>query len=266
MHFPIRMPKGLRCHRVFLAVILVSIAEYTVSAEEKLAASPQPLQESVTDKKQQALSPEMQLYEIQKILGKIDNSNANPVMKVVTEAKEVSNVMNDNAQAKHAKPAMGKKMKMKMKMKNKNKNKMNMQRQKSMMGQRPMSQASSMQTTDSLPGYPQAAHLYHLGAADFFLDHTEQLSLSSQQTESLTVIKSGWVAYQEKANVQIADLEQILWQETAQGQPDLENIRKIIADIEALNAQLRLDFITRVGKAVTVLRAEQVALLISVEK
>ena len=257
MHFPIRMPKGLRCHRVFLAVILVSIAEYTVSAEEKLAASQQPLQESVTDKKQQALSPEMQLYEIQKILGKIDNSNANPVMKVVTEAKEVSNVMNDNAQAKHAKPAMGKKMKMKMK--NKNKNKMNMQRQKSMMGQRPMSQASS-------PGYPQAAHLYHLGAADFFLDHTEQLSLSSQQTESLTVIKSGWVAYQEKANVQIADLEQILWQETAQGQPDLENIRKIIADIEALNAQLRLDFITRVGKAVTVLRAEQVALLISVEK
>tara|TARA_R110001592_G_scaffold43362_1_gene140537 strand:+ start:18008 stop:18712 length:705 start_codon:yes stop_codon:yes gene_type:complete len=232
----------------------VAIAEYTVSAEEKMAASQQPLQESVTDRKQQTLSSEMQLYEIQKILGKIDNSNANPAMRAVTEAKEASNVMIDNAQAKHAKPAMGKKMK----------NKMNMQ--KSMMGQRPMSQAKSMQTTDSLPGYPQAAHLYHLGAAEFFLDHTEQLSLSSQQTESLTVIKNEWGAYQEKVNVQIADLEQALWQATAQGQPDLEGIRKIIADIEALTAQLRLTFITRVGKAVTVLRAEQAALLTSVEK
>ena len=140
--------------------------------------------------------------------------------------------------------------------------KMNM----SMMGQRPISQVSSTQATENLPGYPQAPHLYHMGEVDFFLDHTQYLSLTSQQGDSLIAIKNEWMSQQENINVQTSTLEQALWQATAQGQPDIADIRKKVADIEALNGQLRLTFITRVGNAVNTLTPEQVELLMSAEK
>jgi len=136
----------------------------------------------------------------------------------------------------------------------------------SMMGQPPAPKATSLQARDPLPGYPNAPHLYHLGEADFFLDHAQHVALSPQQSASLTAIKNRWTAQEKDIDAQISHQEQALWQATATGQPDIVSIRKKVADIEALNSQLRLAFITSVGEAVAVLTPEQVALLMQAEQ
>ena len=290
MQFPIRIPGRLTRCGVFLTITLVSMNGCAISAEGTMAPSQLPQPEVVTDNEQQTLSPEVQFREIKKILGQIDtvskkaqsdtrSPGTNFSKKSATEPKRISNVMmmSGDAPSSQTQSAMGKGKMMQGMSSGAQRSKKAMGKCKgmmckkmmmnmSMMGQRPMPQATSMQASESLPGYPQAPHLYHLGEAEFFLDHTQALSLSSQQSASLTAIKNEWMAQLEEINAQISTHEQALWQATAQGQPDIADIRKKVADIETLSGQLRLRFIISVGKAVNILTPEQVGLLISAEK
>lgn len=136
----------------------------------------------------------------------------------------------------------------------------------SMMGQPPAPQVDSVGAHDSLPGYTNAHHLYHLGEADFFLDHAQQLSLLPQQQKLLTAIKNSWLIQEESIDVQISEQEKVLWQATAVGQPNSLVIHNAVAEIETLNRQLRLAFIASVGKAVAVLTPAQVVVLIKSER
>ena len=134
-----------------------------------------------------------------------------------------------------------------------------------MMGQ-PPTQKNAQRAGEILPGYPNSPHLYHLGEADFFLDHSKYLSLSPQQNTLLKEIKNSWEIQQQNMAAQISKREQALWQATASGQPDLENIKKNISDIEALSSELRLAFIHSVGKAVDTLTQAQVTQLMQSEE
>jgi len=288
MRCPIQMPKYLTRYLVFVTITLVNINGCVVSAEETVSPSQIPSSEVLTDGEVQTLSTEEKFLEIQKVLGEIDKTpQGTPSKKrstahqltVTTETESGATgkamMTGGNKRTNQMKSGMGKgKMMMKgMPSEAQPPNKAmgmckgmmckKMRRSMSMMGQRPMSQVGSMQTTDSLPGYSYAPHLYHLGEVEFFLDHTQDLSLSSQQSAALSAIKNKWMARQEEITEQISTQEEALWQATAQGQPDIVEIRKKITEIEALSGQLRLTFITRVGEAVHILTPEQVGILTS---
>ena len=126
----------------------------------------------------------------------------------------------------------------------------------SMMGKPPAT--SNDAAAQSLPGYPNAAHLYHLGESDFFLDHADRLGLSTPQRDQLTKIKQDWQTQNRDREKQIDTLEQQLWQQTAAGQPDWPAITSTIRETERQRGALRLAFIQAVGRAVTVLSTEQV--------
>ncbi len=128
----------------------------------------------------------------------------------------------------------------------------------SMMGQSPVSEGNG-----ELPGYSEIPHLYHLGESGFYLDYSQQLSFSERQIESLMLIQNEWITYQETQQAAISMEEKSLWQLTAQAQPNINDIKEKIGEIEALNRLLRLKFITLVGSAVEVLQEDQAAQLVS---
>ena len=287
MRCPIQMPKYLTRYLVFLTITLVSINGCVVSAEETVSPSQIPSSEVLTDGEVQTLSTEERFLEIQKVLGEIDKTPQGKPSKTYSTARQLpvtadtesmatvkAMMTGGNKRPNQMKSRIGKSKMMKgMPSEAQPPNKAmdmckgmmckKMMRSTSMMGQPPMSQVGSMQTTDSLPGYPYAPHLYHLGEVEFFLDHTQDLSLSSQQSAALSAIKNEWMAQHEAITEQISTQEEALWQATAQGQPDIVEIRKKITEIETLNGQLRLTFITRVGEAVHILTHEQVGVLTS---
>ena len=123
-----------------------------------------------------------------------------------------------------------------------------------MMGMAPAPQAMRM---SSLPGFPGATHLYHVGATGFFLDHAGHLSLTTEQRASLGQVRERAMLEQATARRSIEQAEQELWSLTAADQPDAQAIEAKVAEIERLRGQQRLQLIRAVGEAGQVLTDEQ---------
>ncbi len=114
---------------------------------------------------------------------------------------------------------------------------------------------ASMQS--SLPGFPGASHLYHIGSTDFFLDHGDHIDLTTAQQVELNKIKEKANLDQASAERSIEEAEQELWELTAADSPDMKSIGKKIREIEELKSNKRLGFIQSVGKAAKVLTPDQ---------
>ena len=128
------------------------------------------------------------------------------------------------------------------------------------MGQAPGSGSagnSGMSMQTSLPGFPGASHVYHVGATGFFLEFADKLSLSTQQRTSLNDIKQRTLVDQSNQQRKVDEAEQALWLLTAADQPDAALIEAKAREIEKLKADQRLDFIRAVGEAAKVLTDDQ---------
>ena len=118
-------------------------------------------------------------------------------------------------------------------------------------GQQDMSMASS------LPGFPGASHLYHVGATGFFLDHPEHITLSVDQKRRLAEAKEASLLEQAEMQRAIEQAEQELWLLTAADEPDVKDIEAKVRGVEKLKADQRLAFIRAVGGAAQILTDEQ---------
>tara|TARA_R110002073_G_C9423207_1_gene576181 strand:- start:948 stop:1628 length:681 start_codon:yes stop_codon:yes gene_type:complete len=131
-----------------------------------------------------------------------------------------------------------------------------------MMGKKPAAISAQDKATPELPGNSNAPHLYHLGETSFFLDHAELMGLNQQQMKQLENLKQTWFSHSKQITKDIDALEEQLWQLTAEGKPDAKKIEDKIRQITVLQANLRIDFIRKVGEAVSVLSPDQVKALI----
>lgn len=128
-----------------------------------------------------------------------------------------------------------------------------------MMGMGPMggSKGMKMTMTAALPGFPGASHIYHIGATDFFLDHPEHITLTTDQQVRLNAVKQKAVTDKANAQRKIDEAEQQLWEQTAADQPDAGKIDAKVREIEKLRGDQRLAFIRSVGEAAQVLTNDQ---------
>lgn len=101
----------------------------------------------------------------------------------------------------------------------------------------------------ALPGFPGASHLYHLGSTGFFLDHTQHIALTTEQTAGLNKAKEQALLAKSTGDRAKEQAEQELWMLTAADQPDAAKIEAKLAEIGKLNADERLAFIRAVGEA-----------------
>ena len=114
-----------------------------------------------------------------------------------------------------------------------------------------------MQASSSLPGYPGASHIYHIGATGFFLDHADHITLTSDQQLKLNKIKETALLAQGTFDRQIEESEQQLWVLTSSDSPDATRVEARVGEIAKLNAEKRIAFIRAVGEAAGVLSNEQ---------
>lgn len=126
----------------------------------------------------------------------------------------------------------------------------------------PQKGMSSMAPTAGLPGFPGASHLYHVGATGFFLDHTEHISLSTEQQTSLNRIKEKALLERTSSDRRIEDAEQELWTLTASDAPDAAKIEAKVRAVEKLRGDQRVAFIRAVGEAGKILTSDQHAALL----
>jgi Spy/CpxP family protein refolding chaperone len=110
-----------------------------------------------------------------------------------------------------------------------------------------------MKMVAALPGFPGASHIYHIGATDFFLNHPEHITLSTEQTTKLGQMKQKAVTEKASAQRKIDEAEQQLWELTAADQPDAAKIDAKVREAEKLRGDQRLAFIRSVGEAAKVL-------------
>ena len=106
-------------------------------------------------------------------------------------------------------------------------------------------------------GTEVAPRLFHAGAEDFFLDHAQHLTLSTEQQKKLNQIKEQALLDKASANRKIQEAEQQLWKSTSTDRPDAEEIQTKVRQVEKLRADQRLAFIRSVGEAAKVLTEEQ---------
>ena len=127
-----------------------------------------------------------------------------------------------------------------------------------MMGMGAMSSgaADTMQQS-ALPGFPGASHLYHIGATDFFLDHPQHISLTTEQQTWLNKAKEQALLAKSTADRAIQQAEQELWMLTAADQPDNTQIVAKVTEIEKLKGDARLRFIGAIGSAAKILTDDQ---------
>ena len=111
--------------------------------------------------------------------------------------------------------------------------------------------------TSSLPGFPGASHLYHVGATGFFLDQPEHITLSIDQKRQLAEAKETSLLEQAEMQRAIEQAEQELWVLTAADEPDVKDIEAKVRGVEKLKADQRLAFIRAVGGAAQLLTDEQ---------
>jgi Spy/CpxP family protein refolding chaperone len=120
-----------------------------------------------------------------------------------------------------------------------------------------MSSAIDSTSSAALPGFPNAPHLYHFGAGDFFLDHADHLGLSVTQRVTLGRLRESALMARDSSTRQIEEASQRLFQLTGADQPAVEQIESEVRRIEALRRTRRLAFIGAVGEAAQVLTDEQ---------
>ena len=109
----------------------------------------------------------------------------------------------------------------------------------------------------ALPGFPGASHLYHIGATDFFLDHSQHITLTTEQQAGLNKAKEQALLAKSTADRAVEQAEQELWILTAAEQPDATAIQAKIAAIGKLTGDERFAFIRAVGDASKLLTDEQ---------
>jgi hypothetical protein len=126
-----------------------------------------------------------------------------------------------------------------------------------MMGMMSGKGGSSMAMPSALPGFPGASHLYHVGATDFFLDHPQCITLSTEQQMKLNQIKEQAALNKASASRSVQEAEQDLWTLTAADQPDNAQIEAKVAEIEKLKGDARLRFISAIGDAAKILNDGQ---------
>ena len=99
--------------------------------------------------------------------------------------------------------------------------------------------------------------LLHLGAKDFFLDHTRHLVLTPEQQTRLKQLKAN--AEQQKAFIQVTidQSQQELWQLTGSGQPNYGQIDENVQQIAKLRADQQTSYIHAVADAAKVLTPRQ---------
>ncbi len=124
-----------------------------------------------------------------------------------------------------------------------------------MMGR--MKGMGQMTMPSSLPGFPGASHIYHIGATGFFLDHSQQITLTLDQKTNLNKIKEDALLKQATFDRRIEDAEQELWVLTSADEPDAQKIEMKIREIAKLEGDKRIAFIQAVGQAASVLSEEQ---------
>ena len=129
-----------------------------------------------------------------------------------------------------------------------------------------MSMQGKMAMTSSLPGFPGASHLYHIGATGFFLDHPEHITLSTEQQTSLNKIKEESLLAKATLDRQIDQAEQELWVLTGSDQPDAGKIEAKIRQVEKLKGDQRVAFIRAVGEAAKVLTEPQRKVLVGLQQ
>ena len=136
-----------------------------------------------------------------------------------------------------------------------------------MMGMGAMGKSKSMGTgkmkmSSSLPGFPGASHLYHVGAEGFFLNHDVHITLTADQRTKLGRIKEKALLNSSSCGRKVEEAEQELWELTASDTPDAEAIEAKVREIEKLRGDQRLQFVRAVGEAAKVLSEEQRQVLV----
>jgi hypothetical protein len=134
------------------------------------------------------------------------------------------------------------------------------------MGNMGSPKGKKMKMAAALPGFPGASHIYHIGATDFFLDHPEHLTLSTEQQAKLNRAKQKALTDKSSAQRKIEEAEQELWELTASDQPDAAAIEPKVRQIEKLRGDQRLAFIRAVGEAAKALTDEQRQILLGTSK
>lgn len=109
----------------------------------------------------------------------------------------------------------------------------------------------------SLPGFPGASHIYHVGATGFFLDHPNHIALDTTQQQELNRLKQSALLAKASRQRKVNEAEQQLWELTAADQPDADQIQSKVEEIAKLRGEQRLDYIRAVGEAAKVLRDDQ---------
>ena len=109
----------------------------------------------------------------------------------------------------------------------------------------------------ALPGFPGASHLYHIGATDFFLDHPQHISLTTEQQAGLNKAKEQALLAKSTADRAIEQAEQELWMLTAADQPDAAKIQAKLGEIGKLTGDERFSYIRAVGDASKFLTDDQ---------
>ncbi|VAX41486.1 hypothetical protein MNBD_PLANCTO02-3172, partial [hydrothermal vent metagenome] len=125
----------------------------------------------------------------------------------------------------------------------------------SMMGK--MKGMGAMKMPSSLPGFPGASHIYHIGATSFFLDHPQHITLTKEQQIKLNAIKEKTLLEQATSNRFISQGEQELWVLTSSDTPNASKIEAKIQKIAKLSSSKRIAYIRAVGKAAKILTNEQ---------
>ena len=130
------------------------------------------------------------------------------------------------------------------------------------MGSMGGAKGKKMKMAAALPGFPGASHIYHIGASDFFLDHPQHITLSTEQEIKLVKMKQKATTEKASAQRKIDEAEQQLWELTAADQPDAGKIEAKVREVEKLRGDQRLAFIRSVGESAQVLTDDQRKVLI----
>jgi Spy/CpxP family protein refolding chaperone len=125
------------------------------------------------------------------------------------------------------------------------------------MGKAKCGSMGNMGMATTLPGFPGASHLYHIGAEGFFLNHDEHITLSTNQQKKLNQLKQKALLDGSSYERKIEEAEQQLWELTAADAPDAAAIEAKVREIEKLKGEQRLAFIRSVGEAAKVLTDDQ---------
>lgn len=120
----------------------------------------------------------------------------------------------------------------------------------------PLDAPAAVSPAAPLPAFAGGAHLYHLGAKEFFLD-AGLPGLTGDQSAKLALLKARSALDQAEAERQQAQAEEQLWMLTGADQPDATRIEAKVREIETLRGDQRLAFIRAVGAAAALLTGAQ---------